>query len=104
MGSDRMGITLWCKLSLGGCAGKSSEEKHKMENQGKKAYIDIDMFADQPESDVPDMFSGGVDDAPVIPAAQRRLQDNYDDPEGYYNFQVKPLSWSLGGNLAVMQS
>jgi hypothetical protein len=43
-----------------------------------------DMFADD------DMFGeggggGGVKRNPVVPAG---LVDNYDDPEGYYNFQV----------------
>jgi hypothetical protein len=42
------------------------------------------MFADD------DMFGeggggGGVKRNPVVPAG---LVDNYDDPEGYYNFQV----------------
>lgn len=87
-----------CRFSIGIChnlrswlAGESSEEKHKVENQGKRAPIDVDMFADQPESEVPDIFSGSPRDGPVVPIAQRRLQDNFDDPEGYYNFQVSPV-------------
>lgn len=60
-----------------------------MENQEKRAPIDIDMFADQPESEVPDIFAGSPGNGPVIPIGQRRLQDNFDDPEGYYNFQVR---------------
>jgi hypothetical protein len=77
-----------CKCSFSGCVGESSEEKHKVENQVKRAPIDIDMFADQPESEVPDIFAGSPGNGPVIPVGQRRLQDNFDDPEGYYNFQV----------------
>lgn len=45
----------------------------------------LDMFADELDAD---MFS----DAPMVASAvapeKKALLDNYDDAEGYYNFQV----------------
>jgi hypothetical protein len=74
-----------------------------MENQEKRAPIDFDMFADQPESEVPDIFAGSPGNGPVIPIAQRRLQDNFDDPEGYYNFQVRRFSALIGTLVLAMK-
>jgi hypothetical protein len=57
-----------------------------------------DMFADVDD----DMFSAAADGAgggrkgPVVPAG---LSDNYDDAEGYYNFQVRLGLGLRGGSL-----
>ena len=66
----------------------AEEEKEAVAAAGAKASAGdggLDMFADNVDAD---MFAG----TPLLPQgtapAKKALLDNYDDAEGYYNFQV----------------
>lgn len=66
----------------------AEEVKEAVAAAGAKASAGdggLDMFADNVD---PDMFAG----TPTLPQgtapAKKALLDNYDDAEGYYNFQV----------------
>ena len=45
----------------------------------------LDMFADELDAD---MFSDAPMTASAVAPEKKALLDNYDDAEGYYNFQV----------------
>ncbi|BDA48356.1 probable serine/threonine-protein kinase PRP4 homolog at C-terminar half [Coccomyxa sp. Obi] len=63
-----------------GVVDTSDERKHKLEAQAARANDGLDMFAEQ--VDVEALRDREKD------AVKRGLLDNYDDVEGYYNFQV----------------
>ena len=53
--------------------------------KGSNADGGLDMFADNVDAD---MFAGGPQLPQGTAPAKKALLDNYDDAEGYYNFQV----------------
>lgn len=63
-----------------------TEQQHKVQLQNKRV-ADLDIFADD-VAEVLDQAKAAA--AAVRPSggADPALQDNYDDAEGYYNFQV----------------
>lgn len=62
-----------------------TEQHHKLELQNRR-IADLDIFAD----DVAEVLEQSKAAVAAQPAggANPALQDNYDDAEGYYNFQV----------------
>ena len=91
---------------------KASLEAHPSYANGKKNDTSKDgMYLDEEEkdSDVEDIFAATPEDAKdnSIPAEKPRIRprvglvDNYDDAEGYYNFQVGEL---LAGRYEVLSA
>ena len=58
----------------------------------KQRIADLDIFADD-VAEVLDQAKAAGAAQPGAGAANPALQDNYDDAEGYYNFQVGSLSF-----------
>ena len=60
-------------------------QRYQQEHQKEGANAELDMFAEDVVA-TPPVGPIGTGPAPVV----KGLTDNYDDPEGYYLFQVMP--------------
>lgn len=82
-------IIVFTRLFVMQVAREAAEEvKEAVAAAGAKASAGdggLDMFADNVD---PDMFAGTPTRPQGTAPAKKALLDNYDDAEGYYNFQV----------------
>ncbi len=69
-----------------------TEDGHRMALANRRV-AELDIFADNVDTILEQQAQGAPVDGPAT--GNRALLDNFDDPEGYYNFQVLRLGWSV---------
>ena len=62
-----------------------TENDHRVALAGRRV-AELDIFADNVDTILEQQAQGAPVEGPAM--GNRALQDNFDDPEGYYNFQV----------------
>ena len=65
-----------------------TENDHRVALAGRRV-AELDIFADNVDTILEQQAQGAPVEGPAM--GNRALQDNFDDPEGYYNFQVLAL-------------
>ena len=63
-----------------------TEHEHRMALANRRV-AELDIFADNVDTILEQQAQGAPVEGPAM--GNRALQDNFDDPEGYYNFQVR---------------
>ena len=71
-----------------------TENQHRMALANRRV-AELDIFADNVDTILEQQAQGAPVEGPAM--GNRALQDNFDDPEGYYNFQVRALGAGMRG-------